>query len=54
LTIVLIPLTFSITQGILWGIVSHVGLFLLSGRKKEISGTLYVLCGVALLLIFLD
>lgn len=26
LTIILIPLTFSITQGILWGFVSHTGL----------------------------
>src|SRR5258707_14931465 len=29
LTIILIPLTFSITQGILWGFISHVGLYLL-------------------------
>src|SRR4030095_14521886 len=27
LTIILIPLTFSITQGILWGFISHVGLY---------------------------
>jgi len=26
LTLILIPLTFSITQGILWGFISHVGL----------------------------
>ncbi len=36
LTIILIPLTFSITQGILWGFVSHVALFALSGRRREL------------------
>jgi AGZA family xanthine/uracil permease-like MFS transporter len=36
LTIILIPLTFSITQGILWGFISHVGLYLVVGRRKEI------------------
>jgi AGZA family xanthine/uracil permease-like MFS transporter len=46
LTIVLIPLTFSITQGILWGFVSHVGLYLLAGRRKEIAPMMY---GIALL-----
>ena len=35
LTIILIPLTFSITQGILWGFISHVGLYLIVGRRKE-------------------
>ena len=37
LTIILIPLTFSITQGLLWGLISHVVFFFLAGRKKEIS-----------------
>lgn len=37
LTIVLIPLTFSITQGILWGFISHVGLYALFGRAREVS-----------------
>src|SRR5262245_22435797 len=31
LTLILIPLTFSITQGILWGFISHVGLYLIVG-----------------------
>lgn len=43
LTIVLIPLTFSITQGILWGFISHVVLFTLAGRRKEIPLTLWIL-----------
>jgi xanthine/uracil/vitamin C permease (AzgA family) len=34
LTIILIPLTFSITQGILWGFIAHTALYLLTGRRK--------------------
>jgi adenine/guanine/hypoxanthine permease len=41
LSIVLIPLTFSITQGILWGIISHVGLYLLAGRAREVHPVMY-------------
>src|SRR5260370_9517795 len=33
LTLILIPLTFSITQGIFWGFISHVGLYLMAGRR---------------------
>ncbi|MCM0605778.1 MAG: NCS2 family permease [Xanthomonadaceae bacterium] len=36
LTIIMIPLTFSITQGILWGLISHVVLFTLTGRFREV------------------
>src|SRR5437773_5614183 len=36
LTLILIPLTFSITQGILWGFISHVGLYLIVGRWRDI------------------
>tara|TARA_R110000868_G_scaffold242548_1_gene498075 strand:+ start:43900 stop:45159 length:1260 start_codon:yes stop_codon:yes gene_type:complete len=43
LTVVLIPLTFSISQGILWGFFSHVVLFLLAGRAKEIKPIMYAL-----------
>ena len=43
LTIILIPLTFSITQGILWGFISHVALYLLAGRRREIHPLMYVL-----------
>lgn len=46
LTMILIPLTFSITQGILWGFVSHVLLYVLVGRRKELSP---VLVGLAIL-----
>ena len=37
LTIILIPLTFSITQGILWGFISHVGLYLIVGTAPRDS-----------------
>ena len=36
-TLVLIPLTFSITQGILWGFVLHAMLFQLVGRGREVT-----------------
>jgi AGZA family xanthine/uracil permease-like MFS transporter len=43
LTIILIPLTFSITQGILWGFISHAGLYLLAGRAREVRPAMYAL-----------
>ena len=47
LTIVLIPLTFSITRGILWGFVTHAVLYALAGRRKELSPMMIVLAVVA-------
>jgi AGZA family xanthine/uracil permease-like MFS transporter len=54
LTIILIPLTFSITQGILWGFISHVGLYLIVGRRKEIHPVMYALALVAIGLLLLE
>ena len=54
LTIILIPLTFSITQGILWGFISHVGLYLVVGRRKEIHPVMYVLALIAIGLLVLE
>lgn len=54
LTIILIPLTFSITQGILWGFISHVGLYLVVGRRKEIHSVMYALALVAIGLLLLE
>ena len=54
LTIILIPLTFSITQGILWGFISHVGLYLVVGRRREIHPVMYVLALVAIGLLLLE
>lgn len=54
LTIILIPLTFSITQGILWGFVSHVGLYLMVGRRKEVSPILYAIAVVSVALLVIE
>jgi len=54
LTIILIPLTFSITQGILWGFISHVGLYLVTGRRKDVHPVMYVLAAVAIGLLVLE
>jgi AGZA family xanthine/uracil permease-like MFS transporter len=54
LTVVLIPLTFSITQGILWGFVAHVSLYMMMGRRREVPGTMYVLAIVAVGLLLLE
>ncbi len=54
LTIVLIPLTFSITQGILWGFVSHIGLYIMSGRRREISPMLYAIGVIAVVLLVVE
>ncbi|MEM6274808.1 MAG: NCS2 family permease [Myxococcota bacterium] len=53
LTLVLIPLTFSITQGILWGLISHTVLYGIAGRAKEVSKTMLALAlsSVSLLLL---
>jgi len=54
LTIILIPLTFSITQGILWGFISHVGLYLVVGRRREIHPVMFVLALIAIGLLVLE
>jgi len=54
LTIILIPLTFSITQGILWGFISHVGLYVIAGRRREIHPMMWVLAAVAVGLLVLE
>ena len=54
LTIILIPLTFSITQGILWGFISHVGLYLVTGRSKDVHPVMYVLAAIAIGLLVLE
>ncbi len=43
LTIVMMPLTYSIAEGIAFGMISYVLLKLLSGRFKEISWMMYLL-----------
>lgn len=53
LTIVLIPLTFSITQGILWGFITHATLYAMAGRAREVRPLLWVLAAVSAALLWL-
>jgi adenine/guanine/hypoxanthine permease len=46
-TIVLIPLTSSITQGILWGFLLHALLYAIVGRGRDVSVTLWVLAALS-------
>lgn len=52
-TIVLIPLTMSITQGILWGFLLHALLYTAAGRWRELGGTQWVLSGLSAALLAL-
>jgi AGZA family xanthine/uracil permease-like MFS transporter len=42
-TVVLIPLTLSITQGILWGFLLHALLYAVAGRWRDLNVTLWLL-----------
>jgi AGZA family xanthine/uracil permease-like MFS transporter len=46
-TIVLIPLTLSITQGLLWGFLLHAMLYAIVGRAREVSPTMWGLASVS-------
>ena len=52
-TIVLIPLTLSITQGILWGFLLHALLYTIAGRWREIGPTLWLLSALSAGLLWL-
>jgi AGZA family xanthine/uracil permease-like MFS transporter len=54
LTLILIPLTFSITQGILWGFIAHVGLYLMVGRGKDVHPVMYALAVLSIGLLVLE
>ncbi|HBK85096.1 MAG TPA: guanine permease, partial [Firmicutes bacterium] len=43
LTIAMMPFTFSIADGMVWGVISYTLLRLFSGRHKEVSLTMYLL-----------
>ncbi len=46
-TLVLIPLTLSITQGILWGFLLHALLYTIVGRSREVGVTLWLLSALS-------
>jgi AGZA family xanthine/uracil permease-like MFS transporter len=50
---VIIPFTYSITQGIIWGFLSWTALQLLAGKKERISMTLIIIDIFAILALFL-
>jgi AGZA family xanthine/uracil permease-like MFS transporter len=53
-TVVQIPLTFSITQGILWGFVLHALLHQLVGRSREVTAGAWVLAVLSAALLALE
>ena len=52
-TLVLIPLTFSITQGILCGFILHALLYACVGRSREVPVALWLLAALSTVLLFL-
>ena len=52
-TVVLIPLTLSITQGILWGFLLHALLYTVTGRWRDVGPTLWVLAALSAALLLL-
>jgi AGZA family xanthine/uracil permease-like MFS transporter len=53
-TLILIPLTFSITQGILWGFILHVALHLITGRRKDLGAGVVALAITSVVLLTLE
>jgi AGZA family xanthine/uracil permease-like MFS transporter len=53
-TLILIPLTFSITQGILWGFILHAVLHGVAGRAREVTATAWGLAAVAIALLVIE
>ena len=49
LTMILMPLCYSISDGILIGCISYVVLYALSGKAKQISATMWVLAALFIL-----
>jgi AGZA family xanthine/uracil permease-like MFS transporter len=52
--LILIPLTFSITQGILWGFILHAVLFVAAGRSRELTHGALALAAVSAVLLALE
>jgi AGZA family xanthine/uracil permease-like MFS transporter len=53
-TLILIPLTFSITQGILWGFVLHAALHAVAGRAREVTPAAWSLAVVSVALLVIE
>lgn len=53
-TLIIIPLTFSITQGLLWGFILHALLYALAGRARELPRAMWALAAVSVGLLLLE
>lgn len=53
-TLILIPLTFSITQGILWGFILHAALHAVVGRRRDVTGAAWSLAAVSIALLVIE
>jgi len=51
LTLALIPLTVSITQGLVWGVLAHVGLQVLTGRGGSVRPALWAVAGACVVVL---
>jgi AGZA family xanthine/uracil permease-like MFS transporter len=54
LTMIMIPLTFSITQGILWGFTSYTVMAIISGRGKELKPMMIGLSALSVFLLWME
>ena len=54
LTMVMMPFTYSIAQGIVFGMLGFVFIKLLAGRSKDISMTVYVIAAIFLIKMVID
>lgn len=52
LAMIMIPMTYSITQGIIWGFLSWTVIKLWVGKKEEVTGTLLVIDAFAIYALF--
>ena len=53
-TLILIPLTFSITQGILWGFILHAVLHAVAGKAREVTTAAWGLAAVSVVLLVIE
>jgi len=53
-TLILIPLTFSITQGILWGFILHAVLHGVTGRARAVTPAAWMLAAVSIALLVIQ
>jgi AGZA family xanthine/uracil permease-like MFS transporter len=53
-TLILIPLTFSITQGILWGFILHAVLHAVAGRARAVTPAAWTLAAVSIALLVIE